>query len=55
MQRVGFQMSQVTEWMYVENGYLVGGYTTRLIRSRLSGHERESMDATAPNKIRDAS
>ncbi len=25
MQRVGFEPSHVSDWMYVEDGYLVGG------------------------------
>ena len=32
MQRVEFQPSYISDWMYIENGYLVGGYTTRVIR-----------------------
>lgn len=53
MQRVTFRMSDVSDWMYVQSGYLVGGYTTRLIRSRLSAQERAAMDSETPFKIRD--
>jgi uncharacterized protein YegJ (DUF2314 family) len=53
MQRVAFEIGNVTDWMYVDRGYLVGGYTTRLIRSRLSPAERAGMDAQLPFKIRD--
>jgi uncharacterized protein YegJ (DUF2314 family) len=53
MQRVTFRIADVSDWMYVQGGYLVGGYTTRLIRSRLSAQERAAMDAEIPFTIRD--
>jgi len=53
MQRAEFDPSQITDWMYVEDGYLVGGYTTQLIRSRKSPEEREYYDANAPYKFRE--
>jgi uncharacterized protein YegJ (DUF2314 family) len=55
MQRATFDPFQITDWMYVEDGYLVGGYTTRLIRSRMNSDEREAYDANAPYKFRDQS
>ena len=52
-QLLEFEPAQITDWMYVEDGYLVGGYTTRLIRDRLSPEARKAMDANAPFKIRE--
>ena len=53
MQRVAFQPTQITDWMYVEDGYLVGGFTTQVIRSGMTPEERASYDANAPYRFRD--
>ena len=53
MQRVSFQWPDVSDWMYVEDGSLVGGHTTRFIRSSLNSHDRAVMDARSPFSIRD--
>jgi uncharacterized protein YegJ (DUF2314 family) len=37
---------QVFDWMYVEDGKLHGGFSTRAIRSHLSGKQREAFDKT---------
>ena len=34
MSRVSFSVGNVTDWMYLEDGFLVGGFTTRLLQSR---------------------
>ena len=52
MQRVEFEPSYISDWMYVEDGYLVGGYTTRVIRDRMTPDERRELDAQAPYKFR---
>ena len=52
-QRVSLGKEQVTDWMYVDNGYLVGGYTVKAIRAGLSASERAQFDAGAPYKFRD--
>jgi uncharacterized protein YegJ (DUF2314 family) len=52
-QSVEIEPSQITDWMYIQDGYLVGGYTTRLIRQRMSADERRDFDAHAPYKIRE--
>ena len=38
--------------MYVDHGVLVGGYTIRVLRDRLSGVERAEFDRNLPFKIR---
>jgi uncharacterized protein YegJ (DUF2314 family) len=52
MQKAKFNVSQVTDWMYIEDGCLVGGYTTRLIRDRMEPEEKRRYDSTAPYKFR---
>jgi uncharacterized protein YegJ (DUF2314 family) len=51
MERVGFELARVTDWMYVEDGRLVGGYTTRLLRDRMTREQREAFDAEAPYRF----
>lgn len=52
MQRVEFHLSYISDWMYIEDGYLIGGYTTRVIRDRMTPGERKEHDAHAPYKFR---
>jgi uncharacterized protein YegJ (DUF2314 family) len=47
-QPVEFTYPQITDWMYVEDGHLVGGYTMRVIRRRLSAGKRAQFDAEVP-------
>ena len=54
MDKVEFHPSQISDWMYVENGYLVGGFTIQVIRDSLSTEERAVHDASAPYKFKDA-
>jgi uncharacterized protein YegJ (DUF2314 family) len=46
--------AQISDWSYVEGGRLVGGYTIRHIRSRMSDQERRTMDASLPFSIEEA-
>jgi uncharacterized protein YegJ (DUF2314 family) len=39
---------QVTDWMYLDNRKLVGGYTIRVVREKLGPKEREEFDKNAP-------
>lgn len=48
MQRVRFQLSDVTDWMYLEDGRLIGGFTIKQIRSAYSPEERARRDAESP-------
>jgi uncharacterized protein YegJ (DUF2314 family) len=52
MQRVEFEPSYISDWMYIEDGYLVGGFTSRVIRDRMTTEERREHDAQAPYKFR---
>ncbi len=51
MQQVSFDPADITDWMYIEDGRLVGGYTTRLLRERMSAEERKQFDASVPYKF----
>jgi uncharacterized protein YegJ (DUF2314 family) len=48
MDTVECEPTQITDWMYVDRGKLVGGLTTRLIRERMSPQERFEFDANTP-------
>jgi len=54
-QLIEFKPAQVSDWMYIDDGYLVGGFTTRVIRDRMSPEARKAHDAAAPYKFRDVS
>ncbi len=53
-QKVEFEPRYISDWMYIEDGYLVGGYTTRVIRDRMTPEARAEHDARAPYKFRPA-
>lgn len=42
---------EVVDWMYANDGVLVGGYTLRVLRDSLSPEERVQFDAGLPMKI----
>jgi uncharacterized protein YegJ (DUF2314 family) len=42
---------QISDWMYVDDGRLVGGYTVRVLRNRLPPKERSHFDASVPFRI----
>jgi uncharacterized protein YegJ (DUF2314 family) len=46
--RVTFDLDHVSDWMYVENGVLQGGFTIRVLRDQMSVAEREEFDASLP-------
>lgn len=50
-QPVNVSLSNVTDWAYLENGKLIGGFTLRVLRSRMTTAERQSYDANLPYKI----
>lgn len=53
MERTSFHFSQITDWMYLEDGYLVGGFTTQVIRAAMSTAEKVEHDLHAPYKFKD--
>ena len=38
---------EITDWSYVENGHLVGGYTIRVIYTELSSQEKQDFEKQA--------
>lgn len=38
-------VNNITDWMYIDNGVLRGGYTIRVLRDRMSPDERMAFDA----------
>lgn len=51
-QEVTVEPSEISDWMYLEKGVLVGGFTMRAIRDGMSPAERADFDANLPFKIR---
>ena len=43
-QEVTVDSEKISDWMYVEDGKLRGGYTLRVLRNRMSSHERAEFD-----------
>lgn len=43
-QRVVVALNEISDWMVVDNGRLIGGYTIRVFRDRLSDQERSDFD-----------
>ncbi len=43
-ERITLASSEITDWMFVEDEKLVGGYTMRAIRERLSGEARKQFE-----------
>ena len=42
---------EISDWMYVENRKLMGGYTIRVLRDHMSEKEREELDRSVPFTI----
>lgn len=51
--KIKIENQKITDWMFVENGVLRGGYTIRLIRNRMTKEEREAFDTSFPYKLED--
>ena len=50
-QRVEIDFTFLSDWMYVDEGKLVGGFTTRLLRRRMTSEERTKADSESPFRI----
>ena len=50
-QAVSARPAEISDWMYVDHGKLVGGYTTRVLRDRLSPSDRAEFDRSVPFKV----
>ena len=49
-ERVSFPPAELSDWMYLEDGKIVGGYTVRVVRKHLSPEERTEFDKRMPFK-----
>ena len=47
-QSVQVAKSDIADWMYISNGKLIGGYTQRVMRNRLSPDQQRQLDQSAP-------
>ena len=47
-QPVEIQLAQISDWMFVQDGKLVGGYTSRVLRKRMTAQQRRELDAQLP-------
>jgi uncharacterized protein YegJ (DUF2314 family) len=51
LDRVTFQPDQITDWMIIENGSMVGGFTSQVAISRMSLAERREHLASLPYRV----
>ena len=50
-QKVSAPPDEISDWMFVENGKLVGGYTLRVLRDTLGAAEKAEFDKSVPFRI----
>ncbi len=46
------RIAEISDWMFVRDGVLVGGYTIRVMLGRLGEEERKEMLASLPFRIK---
>lgn len=51
--KVKITKENLSDWMYADDGLLVGGYTIRVLRNRMSPQEMASFDSSYFLKIKD--
>lgn len=51
---VTFDKAEASDWMLVDDGILVGGYTIRVLRDQMSEAGQKEFDASLPFKIKDS-
>lgn len=49
--RIGVSENEITDWLIIENNRLIGGYTIRAIRDKMSRAHRELFESTINFKI----
>ena len=47
-QEVSIEPGQISDWMYIDNKKLVGGYTLRHLRDSMPANERAAFDKSIP-------
>jgi len=48
---INVNSKDISDWMYIENGKLFGGYTIKVLRNRMSESERKQFDAESGMQI----
>jgi uncharacterized protein YegJ (DUF2314 family) len=51
--RVVVDKERISDWLFVDRGRLMGGYTIRAVRERMTEEERKAFDASLPFAIMD--
>lgn len=49
--KIDIDPSKISDWMYIENGKLFGGYTIKVLRNRMTEEERKQFDAESGMQI----
>ncbi|MEO8535791.1 MAG: DUF2314 domain-containing protein [Flavobacterium sp.] len=49
--KIDIDISKISDWMYLENGKLFGGYTMKLLRNRMTDEERKQFDEESGMQI----
>ncbi|OWU89184.1 DUF2314 domain-containing protein [Flavobacterium sp. WLB] len=49
--KIDIDSSKISDWMYIENGKLFGGYTIKVLRNRMTYEERKQFDAESGMQI----
>ncbi len=49
-QLIEFDSMYISDWMYIDAGLVVGAFTTRILRDRMTHEEREAFDETTSFK-----
>ena len=49
--KIDIEPSKISDWMYIENGKLFGGYTIKVLRNRMTEEERKQFDAESDMQI----
>lgn len=49
--KIEIDNNKISDWMYIENGKLFGGYTIKLLRNRMTESEKKQFDAENGIKI----
>ncbi|KUJ61969.1 hypothetical protein AR687_10450 [Flavobacteriaceae bacterium CRH] len=49
--KINIDNSKISDWMYIENGKLVGGFTIKVLRNRMNEDERKQFDEESGMQI----
>jgi uncharacterized protein YegJ (DUF2314 family) len=49
---VEVEKSEASDWMFIDDGWLVGGYTVVELRAQMGEEERKVFDASVPFKVK---